>query len=717
MTTNRYLAEVLEGSRETLLAFVDRIAFVSFVPKGFCEPASLGRVVRSQIGGARPRSLASHLTIQDLDVLQAAVDRVVVSDEMCTALCALCDQLDTELAAAAKRDPTFLPTRYLSTRTAVRLGRILRAICVYDAIIHEAPRALEVEFEDLAMLRLSVLLSGPDHAKLARLLERETDPRERRQLSILRTEREIFDRVLARIAKPAKRASQKAPDVGALEDVVQTAIEGSGAGPDGREVTAPLLDAAAKLAAVSDGGGPGSLEAARLLDTTLAHLAEKALRLGTTAGAGPDAWPTDDVVAELAHLADGLEKASGSTRPVARWLRGRAVRIVLDAAALAGVEVGAGLDERVDQALSLEIAAARGDRSILRLESLLESAATLRAAGAEEPAGDAFDAAVGLAVKRVEDELVESWDSALRGSVASALQRVGREQLEGLLDALRPALAYIDAAGVRLAKLGGRAESLKARVVAPRLEPLVRAAFDRLDASERAELVAAVGALVDQLHESGLQDVIPKATVLRFAVGALVRTERRREGHPRPPKPTFEAYRDLRAAEQRVSLAYTTTELALRIAPTKPVATGPAEELVEGITSFLGALPADLRSDVAALDLARIERAVSLVDAWWTLLAGEVASASSTREAVRALAESKFFHVTRDERALLRFALECRVVAEVFPEAKDRATALRAQIDAVEHESSRLLGAVRSATADAAWVELLGPASARPARS
>src|SRR5262249_36951500 len=51
MTTNRYLAEVLESSRETLLAFVDRVAFVSFVPKGFAQPASLERVLLAQIGG------------------------------------------------------------------------------------------------------------------------------------------------------------------------------------------------------------------------------------------------------------------------------------------------------------------------------------------------------------------------------------------------------------------------------------------------------------------------------------------------------------------------------------------------------------------------------------------------------------------------------------------------------------------------------------------
>ena len=33
--------------------FVDRVAFVSFVPKGFASPESLNRVLLSQVGGAR----------------------------------------------------------------------------------------------------------------------------------------------------------------------------------------------------------------------------------------------------------------------------------------------------------------------------------------------------------------------------------------------------------------------------------------------------------------------------------------------------------------------------------------------------------------------------------------------------------------------------------------------------------------------------------------
>jgi hypothetical protein len=134
MTTNRYLAEILESSRETLLAFVDRIAFLNFVPRGFADPANLNRVLSQQIGNHGMPVLRAPLSIQDLDVLQDAVDSVHVSEPVCQNLTRLLESLDGEMAAAQRADPQFVPTRYLSTRTAVRCGRVLRAICVLDKI-------------------------------------------------------------------------------------------------------------------------------------------------------------------------------------------------------------------------------------------------------------------------------------------------------------------------------------------------------------------------------------------------------------------------------------------------------------------------------------------------------------------------------------------------------------------------------------------------------
>ena len=74
MTSNRYLAEILDNER--LVAFVDRIAFLSFVPKGFADPDALDQVLRTQVAGRKPPELETRLTIQDLDVLQAAVDGI-----------------------------------------------------------------------------------------------------------------------------------------------------------------------------------------------------------------------------------------------------------------------------------------------------------------------------------------------------------------------------------------------------------------------------------------------------------------------------------------------------------------------------------------------------------------------------------------------------------------------------------------------------------------
>ena len=106
MATNRYLAEVLEQSRETPLALVDRIVYLSFVPKGFATPESLGRVLKTQVGiseHAKPKAL---LTIQDLDALQALTESVHISDSMCDRLVQLVHSVEQELHQASQADPS-----------------------------------------------------------------------------------------------------------------------------------------------------------------------------------------------------------------------------------------------------------------------------------------------------------------------------------------------------------------------------------------------------------------------------------------------------------------------------------------------------------------------------------------------------------------------------------------------------------------------------------
>src|SRR5262245_50190501 len=57
MTSNRYIADVIENARETLLAFVDRIAFIGFVPRGFARAENMTRVLERHVARARSSRL------------------------------------------------------------------------------------------------------------------------------------------------------------------------------------------------------------------------------------------------------------------------------------------------------------------------------------------------------------------------------------------------------------------------------------------------------------------------------------------------------------------------------------------------------------------------------------------------------------------------------------------------------------------------------------
>lgn len=100
--------------------------------------------------------------------------------------------------------------------------------------------------------------------------------------------------------------------------------------------------------------------------------------------------------------------------------------------------------------------------------------------------------------------------------------------------------------------------------------------------------------------------------------------------------------------------------------PDRPLASDSPDDLVNALSGLVGALPADLRAEIVALDLGRVERAVALMLAWWKRLAPVAETACASGETPKMgsahseLADSKFFHVTRDEAALLRFALEPR---------------------------------------------------------
>jgi hypothetical protein len=174
-------------------------------------------------------------------------------------------------------------------------------------------------------------------------------------------------------------------------------------------------------------------------------------------------------------------------------------------------------------------------------------------------------------------------------------------------------------------------------------------------------------------------------------------------------------YRALRAAEQRVSLAYTMVEAASRIKEPRIAPASPPDAALAELTRASFALPGELRGMMGRLDLERIARAIDQLEAFWRPLREVAARAlekgelAPVGEAIDRLGSSQFFHVTRDEGALLRFSLEARVVGEVFPEASAEAAALRARIDELEVASSQALQSLRVARADLGWKDVLAP--------
>jgi hypothetical protein len=163
------------------------------------------------------------------------------------------------------------------------------------------------------------------------------------------------------------------------------------------------------------------------------------------------------------------------------------------------------------------------------------------------------------------------------------------------------------------------------------------------------------------------------------------------------------AYRKLRDA-QRVPGSFTLLELALRLAPAFAEQEAPAA-VVSRVAALARDLPKELSGQVVTIDLDRLDRTVSFFERWWAEL---TEAGGDGQEQLTALARSGFFQVTREERALLRFSLETRLVAEVFPEAEVRASTLRARLEHVEQQSQEHVRELLRKRADQEWTSLLG---------
>ncbi len=721
LTSNRYVSEVLEDSRETLLAFVDRVAFVSFVPRSFADPESLAIVLKRRVaGGGRP-SLDALLTIQDLDVLQAAVAETWVAPELCDAVAALLARFDAESSAAVRADPSFVPTRYLSTRTAVRCAELLRAAAVYQRIFEEPSRKLDARYTDLALLRLHLVLAGPKPADIERILERESDPVERRQLEILRTERELFDACLEKLERraltprpkpteqppeqaaaqrgarssfvrgqerttPEPQAAPEAPPKGPL-DVLEEQLANASARADDEA----LARIARELAEAARTGAPDEARARALLDRSASALASLALSESLRLSE-----PETDLLGaarRLAKLASSLEDGSVSMHASARFLHERALSAVgdvashglgLDAATLLGASGDASFDAtRVTE----RILSAASELAELRRELLARSSSR---------SGEEGDERWSAAMDRVESELVALWSLGFAETLAAIVDVGGGRSLGDVLGVLRPELTRLEQLDEHFGRISGRRSSVKARVVGPRLAPLVRASLGRCDLADRAALLTQVEELSGTLAAHGLGSALGRADWLGFVAEALRGAEPARR--KKPKRLDKEGYRALRSSEQRTPILSTLAEVALRVSQS-----GTHEPGGE-LSATLGALPVELALEVARLDLARTERAVDFLQRWWAELVPEGRRPSSS-SALEPLLELAW-----DEAALTRFALEARLVEQLVPSAAEQARALRERIDALDAVTRAASLAMVEARAEAVFQRTLAPA-------
>ncbi|RJS16306.1 AAA family ATPase [Corallococcus sp. H22C18031201] len=270
MTSNRYLSEVLAQSPELLLAFADRMSFICFVPKAFARRESRAAMLQRFVGGVRP-DLKAALTLQQLDLLQAQVERVTVPGHVLEGVELLADALERVLVAQVSKLPDYVPTKYFSQRSIVKAMWALKAAVVRDQIYRRPDRPLEATVEDLDALRWFFLLGGPQSAETEALLKASVDPRERAQLEIVRLEQRAFDDALAQVRQELGGGLEReAAALAATEDVASVeslgrawqpatvSITAKGLlgklvpGPRHAQNRAPLLGAARSLVAVTE---------------------------------------------------------------------------------------------------------------------------------------------------------------------------------------------------------------------------------------------------------------------------------------------------------------------------------------------------------------------------------------------------------------------------------------------------------------------------------
>lgn len=689
MTTNRYLSEVLEQSRDTLLAFVDRIAFVSFVPKSFSDPGNLTTVLSGQLGPRR-RVPMPPLTIQDLDALQQLADYVRFPDSVCKQLVAMLGSLESELAAATRADPKFVPTRYLSTRTAVRTARILRAIVVFDWAMKDPSRPLCVRPSDFRLLRLTLLLGGPDIDSIPQLLQREPDSRERRQLGIYQTERQVFERVVAAVEDDALEPDPEPPALPTLAEIRGQAIE-------------EQIESCQRLLRASEHGGRAALVARRELHAAMDLVAHRLLGRALHAGIG-DAGK-EHAVGYLERLARLLQEANLPSAQLVPVLRTRALE-VLETELQVSLTTSAGaLADATGASFALSRSLHHAKEAIQNLEDRMRLRDALIAGGAvpSETSAHCWQ----RAVDRLLDEVVQLWELGFDQHLARATSRSSKRPLDDLLAAIQEPLSEMQASGQWFVPLGKSPVCIAVRVVDTKLMPFIERALQGGQYRTREAVAEAIEKLLRKLDEASAHWAVSAPALVEWAARALLEVE----GHAtkkRKPKLSYEGYRDLRSNQPQSALSHALVEICSHIALASPESGTQRAVSVEQVRDRLALLPPELMARLIEADEARVRETIEYFRRWWADLTD---AKRSPRTQLQALRDTRFHDLLYGESVLLRFALEIQLLGALFPRALDTSTAIAREIEAFGEQVQQHIHGLMHAESLAGWNELVG---ARP---
>ncbi|MEO7034206.1 MAG: AAA family ATPase [Polyangiaceae bacterium] len=637
MTTNRYLVEVLDESRESLLAFVDRIAFVGFVPKGFAHEESMRKVMRQSLGAAQP--LRTYLTIQDVDVLQETVDLVRVPPEACDRLVEFLAIFEHEMAAAVRATPDFSPSRYLSTRTRVRAGKLLKSVALYRKLFRDPTRALEITLEDFEALRLVLLQSGPPKALVAQLAK-EQDPREARQLKILQTERDVFERSLAKLDRTPLH--EPAPTARTLDSAAWN-------GHSLDELLTGLQTAA-----------PGDPSANALSRLILRRIIEQGLAAHSNSLASLE---------QTARLHDHVERKRGPVDPLAQWLRGRNLGLIESAIERASLGLEGLSEARRERGVlaTLELLSPIVENLLVWAEDarrLCERTPHLTAARVTE----LFEISAGAVANRLHEALHTEIEGALSDAATRAeLVDVAAPRLKSVLEAL-------DAFGARTESIHPAFTVLLEGVARAALAPLTARALAPLARAPRDELIPTFDALWEALTAAHVARYLPLDDVLASALKCAVAQDKAfiQSARQRPAILSFglEAYHELRKSMPRTPLCYVAIELCLRLDSAAILEFARAPGL-DPFAARAGRLPADLRGDLWACDSARIALSVEFFEAW---LARSLAAGAADSELFRLLG------VLEQEEVGARVRLETELIQAVLPEVAPDGEKLRVRL-------------------------------------